>query len=115
MKDIDTEIKKVAYKGEFKSHQMNKGESVNKTGDINIKEKLSPEFDDLIKTLQFPDKFYDILDRVIKREIEENKEKIMGLVERVITRRYLTERKLGKGTGEFWEDLKQEIKNEVKI
>ncbi|HEY0090125.1 MAG TPA: hypothetical protein VGB37_14860 [Candidatus Lokiarchaeia archaeon] len=30
----------------------------------NIKEKLSPEFDDLIKTLQFPDKFYNILDKI---------------------------------------------------
>jgi len=45
----------------------------NSTSKLNIKEKLSPEFDDLIKTLQFPDKFYDILDRVIKREVEENR------------------------------------------
>lgn len=30
----------------------------------NIKEKLSPEFDDLIKSLQFPDKFYNILDKI---------------------------------------------------
>ena len=78
-----------------------------------IKEKLSPEFNDLIKTLQFPDKFYNILDRVIKREVQEEREKIMAIIEKIITRRYLTERKLGKGTGEFWENLKQEIKKEL--
>ena len=79
IKDIDSEIKKVAYKGEF-----------------NIKERLSPEFDDLIKTLQFPDKFYDTLDRVIKREVQESREKINKIIEEW----YLEHRKKGDGIGD---------------
>ena len=87
---VDTEIKKVSYKGEFKT---------------NIKEKLSPEFDDLIKTLQFPDKFYDILDRVIKREVQETKEKINKIIEEW----YLEHRKKGDGIGKLYEELKLKL------
>ena len=86
--DIDTNIKKVAYKGEF-----------------DIKEKLSPEFDDLIKTLQFPDKFYNILDKVIKREVQETKEKINKIIEEW----YLEHRKKGDGIGKLYEELKLKI------
>lgn len=111
--DIDTEIKKVSYKGEFQNQQTNKGESVNKTADTHIKEKLSPEFDDLIKTLQFPDKFYNILDRIVKREIQEDREK----VNKVIEEWYLEHRRKGDGIGELYEELKLKLAkdNEVKI
>jgi hypothetical protein len=77
-----------------------------------IKEKLSPEFDDLIKTLQFPDKFYNILDRVIAREIQETKDKINKIIEEW----YLEHRKKGDGIGKLYEELKLKLAkdNEVK-
>ena len=36
-----------------------------------VKEVLSDEFDDLIKTLKFPNKFWNILDKVIYRSEQE--------------------------------------------
>ena len=42
-----------------------------------IQDKLSPQFNDLIKSLQFPDKFYEYIDNIIKEDVKKAKQEIL--------------------------------------